>query len=271
MRHHDLLSALRAADGDLRYLAADLAPVRQRRYAIAGGPPGYLDALLLAALGLAGWAYRADLVASVNAIVGLAPDSGTLKRAYSRLETAGLWQTHPWRIAWRPAAFVALTELGRERLAAAAIPPVEGEWISAGRGHGPQSNAHSAAICLFAHHARRFGFDVEICPTGPEFGRLEPDCEIVDAAEVGLAVEVQGRGGERYRHAQKWRNQAAYQGRLALCALTPAAAVRLAHEAQFYGQAPGVATDLSTLATRDEGGLWTLAWSRWGPIEERGW
>lgn len=269
MRHHDLLTALRRTDGALRDLAADLAPVRRRRYAIAGHPPGYLDALLLAAAGLSGWAYRADLVAVVNAIVGLAPDSGTLKRAYSRLETAGLWQAHPWRIAWRPAAFVTLTEHGRALLADAGIIVGEGEWTAAGRGHGPQSAAHSAAICLFAHHARRYGFDVEVCPTGPEFGRLEPDCEIVDQAEQGLAVEVQGRGGERYRHAQKWRNQAAYQGRLALCALTPAAARRLATEAQFYGQAPGQATDLSTLATGATGGLWTLTWSTWSPITDQ--
>lgn len=271
MRHADLLAALHRAsieqmDG-LHCLAQELAPARQRRGAIAGLMPGYLDALLLTAAALSGWAYRADVVAAVNEIVHLAPDSGTLKRTYARLAENDLWETYQWRLAYRPAAFVRLTGHSRARLAEAGLAVVEDEWTTAERGHGPQAIAHTAAICLFAHHARRFGYDVEVCPVGPEFGRLEPDCEIVDAAERGLVVEVQGRGGERYRHAQKWRNMAGYQQRLALCALTPAAAARLAREAQRYGMAAGVATDLTTLASASPRSLWTLAWSKWGPIE----
>jgi hypothetical protein len=79
---------------------------------------------------------------------------------------------------------------------------------------------------------------------------------------------VQGRGGERWRVARKWRNLGELPGHAAICALTPRMAARLAREAQVAGLATGCATDLQTLIHAAPAALWTLRWrSVHGPLE----
>jgi hypothetical protein len=127
--------------------------------------------------------------------------------------------------------------------------------------------AHTAAICLFLHHARARGYATVACPTNPTFGMAEPDA-VITRGDERTYVEVQGRGGWAWRKATKWRHQAELQGYAAICALTPAWARRLATEAQIVGVEIGYATDLATLANAAPMGLWTLRWrSRHSPPE----
>ena len=86
---------------------------------------------------------------------------------------------------------------------------------------------------------------------------------------------MQGRGGETWRRADKWRNQYRLQGRVAnftcttlLCADTPILAERLAREAQIAGVPIGYLTNLTDLADGFVQGLWTHRWrSQHSPLE----
>jgi len=89
--------------------------------------------------------------------------------------------------------------------------------------------------------------------------RNEPDAWLEDDAEQ-LYVEVQGRGGEAWRRADKWRSQYRLQGRVAICADTLFLAECLAHEAQIAGVPVGYLTNLTDLADGIVKGLWTHRW-----------
>ncbi len=71
---------------------------------------------------------------------------------------------------------------------------------------------------------------------------------------------MQGRGGETWRRADKWRNQYRLQGLVAICADTPILAERLAREAQIAGVPIGYLTNLTDLADGFVKGLWTHRW-----------
>lgn len=251
-----------------------LAPLLTREQACpkrSGGlPAGRIEYQLLAALGLSGWSVRADLVQAVNLHKGLRPRSGTYMAAFRRLSEAGLWQTHETSFSQRKLALVRLTPLGWQLLDATGMIVSASEWdiIEAlHSGDTARQMTHTAAICVFLHHARVRGYTTIPCPTDPAYGRAEPDAAIARAGELTY-VEVQGRGGVPWRKAAKWRNQAGLQGYVAICALTPAWARRLAAEAQIVGVEIGYVTDLATLANAAPASLWTLRWrSRHSPLE----
>lgn len=262
-------------NGVPRPLAAVLVPRRQRQRRIAGEPPGRLEFLLLAALGLSGWSARVDLVQAVNAGRGLQPRAGSYRRAVGRLEESGLWMTHVAGFGHRQIALVRLTERGAGLLQEAGVAVVESEWERAERAHAWRGDAghqdvqgmtpHTAAICAFLHHARRRGYTTQACPT-PEGVPAAPDAVVVRCG-LALHVEVQRHGGDAHRKAQKWRNLERLQGFVAICAATPAWAIRLARQAQEGGVARGVATDLGTLAGRAPASLWTHRWlSPYSPL-----
>ena len=270
----DLVDALPwGAGGVPEPLAPRLTRDQLRAKRSGGLPAGRIEYQLLAALGLSGWSVRADLVQAVNLHKGLRLRSGTYLAAFRRLAEAGLWTTYATSFSLRKLALVRLTLLGRQLLQAAGTEGVTSEWErieATHRGDTRRQIAHTAAICLFLHHARARGYATAACPTDPAFGPAEPDAAI---ARDGLwtYVEVQGRGGWAWRKAAKWRNQAELQGYAAICALTPAWAQRLAAEAQIVGVGIGYITDLATLANAAPAGLWTRRWrSRHGPLDPVG-
>lgn len=258
-------------------LAADLIPARRRLRRIAGEPPGRLEFLLLAALGISGWSARVDLVQALNGQRDLQPRSGSYRRALGRLDESGLWATRIASFGYRKIALVRLSERGAGLLREAGVPVVASEWEraelahalrgDAGRGGVHDMSRHTAAICTFLHHARLRGYATEAAPAVGDDTPAAPDAAV---ARFGLTLntEVQLHGSEVYRKAQKWRNQRRLQGFVALCAATPAWAARLARQAQDQDVAYGVATDLVTLAGQASASLWTHRWrSPYSPLE----
>ena len=274
MNYAELADLLDALPWGARGVPEPLAPLLTREQASfkrSGGlPAGRVEYQLLAALGLSGWSVRADLVQAVNLHKGLRPRSGTYMAAFRRLSEAGLWQTHETGFSQRKLALVRLTPLGWQFLDATGMIVQASEWDiieTLHSGNTARQLAHTAAICIFLHHARVRGYATWPCPTDPAFGHAEPDAAIA-RDEERTYVEVQGRGSVPWRKAQKWRNQADLQGYVAICAQTPAWARRLAAEAQIVGVEIGYVTDLATLANGAPAGLWTLRWrSRHSPLE----
>jgi hypothetical protein len=252
-------------------LAAVLTPVKRYRHtAPSHAPVNRLEYEFLAALALSGWSMRVALAEAVNHGKELHRRSGSFKLAWRQLEQAGLWQCVLARAGQRRLALVRLTETGKALLAQVGVTAAASEWeqIEARhRGGGAGQIRHTAAICAFLYHARRNGYTTEPCPIIEGAGNAEPDAGIENDEEQ-LYVEVQGRGGETWRRADKWRNQYRLQGRVAICADTPLLAERLAREAQVAGVPIGYLTNLTDLADGVVQGLWTHRWrSLHSPLE----
>lgn len=251
-------------------LAVVLTPVKRYRHtAPRRAPANRLEYEFLAALGLSGWSMRVALAEAVNHGKDLHRRSGSFKLAWRQLERAGLWQCTLVRAGQRRLALVRLTEQGRTLLAQAGLTAVASEWeqIEARhRGGDADQLRHTAAICAFLYHARRSGYVAQPCPVLPQASKAEPDVALTQAGPP-IYVEVQRRGGEPWRRADKWRNLHRLQGFVALCADTPALAERLAREAQQAGVPRGYVTNLTDLADGSPG-LWTHCWrSQHGPLE----
>ena len=171
----ELLCGLPWGEGGVpKPLAAVLVPPRARQRLIAGEPPGRLEFLLLAALGISGWSARLDLVQALNGDRGLQPRSGSYRRAVGRLDESGLWVTHIASFGYRKIALVRLSERGAGLLQEAGVAVVASEWERAEQAHASRGDAgrggehgmtlHTAAICTFLHHARLRGYTTEACP-----------------------------------------------------------------------------------------------------------
>jgi hypothetical protein len=258
-------------------LATLLAAPRSRQRLVAGEPPGRLEFLLLAGLALSGWSARTDLVGALNGARCLQPRSGSYRRAMARLDAGGLWLTRTASFAYRKLALVRLTDLAAVLLQDAGLPVRPSEWERIERAHatlwlparleGRSVSQHTAAICAFLHHARLRGYDTEACPPVGDETPAAPDAVVVRDG-FSVYVEVQRHGGEAYRKAQKWSNQARLQGFVAICGVTSGWALRLAQQAQEQGIGRGLVTDLGTLAGRGPAALWTHCWaSPYSPIE----
>jgi DNA-binding PadR family transcriptional regulator len=237
------------------------------------GGAGRVAFQLLAALGISGWSARLDLQAAVNTIRRTSLSSGVYGRAWQTLKQAGLYETQTAFFGGRPAVIARLTDLGRTLLAQVGTAVVVSEWerIEANHrraGEGEQL-PHTTAICLFLHHARIRGYTTEVCPNLKEVamqndargqaGVAEPDALIVRGGQRTY-VEVQRRGGAKWRRVRKWRRQFELQGYAAICAATPQLAQELAAEAQVAQVARGYITDLITLARGAPADLWTHRW-----------
>ena len=181
----DLVDALPWGAGGVPEPLAPLLTRDQRRAKRSGGlPAGRVEYQLLAALGLSGWSVRADLVQAVNLHKGLRLRSGTYLAAFRRLAEAGLWTTYATSFSLRKLALVRLTPLGGQLLQAAGTAPVTTEWErieATHRGDTRRQMAHTAAICLFLHHAWARGYATAACPTDPAFGPAEPDAVVAGA------------------------------------------------------------------------------------------
>ncbi len=252
-------------------LAAVLTPVKRYRHtAPSHAPINRLEYEFLAALALSGWSMRVALTVAVNDAKGLHHRSGSFKLAWRHLEQAGLWQSVLVRAGQRRLALVRLTEPGQALLAQVGVTAVASEWAqieARHRGGGAGQIRHTAAICAFLYHARRKGYTGQPCPVIEIAGNAEPDTLIANDQEQ-LYVEVQRRGGERWRRVDKWRNLYRLQNLVAICADTPALAARLAHEAQLAGIPTGYVTNLTDLGDGFVKGLWTHRWrSPHSPLE----
>ena len=161
------------------------------------------------------------------------------------------------------------------------LRPVEDEWTRIERLHGGARDggqmAHTAAICTFTHHARRRGYDTQVCPdlkgvvpVGTSLGLeipAHPDVALIDPVGKTLYVEVQrGDSGTAQKRAVKWRNLFWLQGVVAICAATPAQAQRYAEEARATKASHGLVTDVRSLRAGHPT-LWTHEWFGQEPLE----
>ncbi len=269
MNYDDLLMFLesmnlRAHARDGRYMppphvAKYLSPMQRKSRSDRLSLP-WAEYQLLVSLAMGGWSMRYSLVTLLAQIWHLDVGSGTLNRACAFLQKAGLWESTNTYVT-SLTSLVRLTDQGRSLMLDAGFTPVESDWERIERLHRGDTSRqirHTAGICAFAHHARIQYYDVLVCPEVD--GPAEPDI-FIDDGEDQFYVEVQGRGGEGWRRAQKWHNLYRLQGQTAICTFTPAQAHRYAKEAQIAGVPRGVITDLQTLHTESPESLWTHQWT----------
>lgn len=234
-------------------------PVASQRQRADGGS-ARVAFELLGALALSGWSVRQDLLTVVGCQREIKGKSWAYIQAWRTLTGAGLVGAYAARFGGRPVILTWLTDLGRTALSAAGVRVVPAEWeIITAQHRGAQGGAqhqHTAAICMFLSHARRRGYATAACPPAPSYA--EPDA-LIEQAGQRTYVEVQRRGGERYKHVAKWRNQLALQGFVAICTEFAAQTPAFIREAQELAQARGVITDLGTLAG-EHAPLWTHCW-----------
>ena len=239
---------------------ADYLTSMQRIWKPPHLPLPWIEYRLLAALALSGWSMRFALVDAEADRRDRSPLGGTYLRACAHLDNAALWETARVRVG-NAIALVRLTPLGRSLLTEIGLTPVESEWERIERLHRGDTSRqlrHTAAICAFAYHARKRGYDTHVCPEVD--GAAEPDILLTNGKET-ICVEVQRQGGERWRRAAKWRNLLRLQAEVILCTATPQQAIRYAAEAQSIGADRGRVTDLATLLQDDPDSLFTHQWT----------
>ncbi len=164
-------------------------------------------------------------------------------------------------------AVVRLTELGADftmREYGVTVKP--SEWEILVQRHNAEEHTHHAfAILLFAYHARRRGWRVEVCPE-VDNPLVEPDV-LVEKNGERIYVEVETlrhprkrRDGADNTWVRKWINQYNFQRRVAVCTLTPKRMQGILR--YLKPRFTGVATELTTLARQPESDLWLERWNR---------
>lgn len=138
------------------------------------------------------------------------------------------------------------------------------EWdILTQRHNAEEYSNHAFAILLFAFHARKREWRVEVCPP-VDHPLVEPDVLVEkDSERIYVEVEVlrnprKRKDGADNTWVRKWRNQWEFQKRVAVCTLTPKR--RAGIVAYLRTRLPGMATDLATLAKHPESDLWVEKW-----------
>lgn len=169
-------------------------------------------------------------------------------------------------IGWNRFAVVELTEGGAmiaERFLG--YPVQKSEWqILTEKHNAGEYSKHALTILVFAFHARKRGWRVEVCPT-VDNPLAKPDILVEkDGERVYVEVEVlrhprKRRDGADNTWVRKWRNQRDFQKRVAVCTLTPKR--RAGIVAYLRPRMPGMATDLATLARRPDSDLWVERWN----------
>lgn len=210
------------------------------------------DLTLLQAL--CGYSFRWEIQEAVARLHDIGPHSGGMRRALGRLGET-LWEVRRVRTV-TTVILVRLRPWARAELAAAGIPVVPSEWAQIEERHrgGPLQPRHTAAMLVFAYHARQRGYRVTLCPDTPIQG-TEPDLRL-DRAGRGSYVEVEGRSGNAVSRTAKWRGLAQLQGYVAVCAYVAGAADYFRKEAESQGY-PVCVTDLRTLHRVQPPSLWT--------------
>lgn len=161
-------------------------------------------------------------------------------------------------------AVLRLTKDGVAFASELGCPVHPSEWDNLAQRHNAEEYAnHAFAILLFAFHARKRGWRVELCPP-VDHPLFEPDV-LVEKDGERWYVEVETLRHPRRRKdgadntwVRKWRNQWEFQRRVAVCTLTPKR--RAGIVAYLRTRLPGMATDLATLAKHPESDLWVERW-----------
>ncbi|HNB55081.1 MAG TPA: hypothetical protein PK530_24235, partial [Anaerolineales bacterium] len=157
---------------------------------------------------------------------------------------------------------IRLTPHGEDFCRSVGWEPVESEWHRLLRLHeGARFPEHTAAVLAFAMNARARNWQVVVLPEVS--GNAVPDVQVIQGTEQHY-VEVEL--GLKDRPA-KWRNLAALQGHVALCARDEGSRARLVGDCRL-AKLPGLATDLENLALRvpyrelkPDDSLWFEQWN----------
>jgi hypothetical protein len=208
-------------------------------------------ALALVASGLSMRLEAAELIGLRFGVDGRA---GSVRRMFDRMAKRGLFHKGIVRVGSASIMMLRLTDLGKKVCRVIRIPVVETELERMLRLHGGErQKEHAGAVVIFAYHARKRGWLVEVLPEVE--GAAEPDVLIAnDEGSIYVEVEL----GRQKR--PKWRNMSMLQGCVALCGLGPEGRDALVREVKALG-IPGRATDLQTLIKGfDEGQLWVEDW-----------
>ncbi len=138
------------------------------------------------------------------------------------------------------------------------------EWdILAERHNAEVHRQHAFAVLLFAFQARRRGWKVQVCPK-VDSPLVEPDVLVEkDGERVYVEVEVlrhprKRRDGADNTWVRKWYNQYHFQGRVAVCTLTPKRMQGIVRYLKPRWR--GMATELTTLAKNPYSDLWLERW-----------
>lgn len=168
-------------------------------------------------------------------------------------------------IGWHKYAVVTLTDIGREAarifLSLQARPS---EWQLLAEKHSAEEyQRHALSVLVFAYHARRRGWKVQICPETASSLYLPDVLVEKDGERVYVEVEVlrhprKRKDGADNTWVRKWINQHDFQKQVAVCTLTPKR--REGIRAYLKPRWRGMATDILTLATNPNGDLWAERW-----------
>ncbi|MBP7961447.1 MAG: hypothetical protein KBG20_03755 [Caldilineaceae bacterium] len=212
--------------------------------------------LILAVFATTGWAMRLEMLAAVSKAEGIGSSAGSLKRMVGKLVSEGYLHHESARLGESTLALHWLTDTGKRLVESVGIVPISSEWEELLTLHGGERQLGHAVHCLTAsHQARQHGYATQVCP--PVAGSAAPDLLLVKGDER-IYLEVEAESGEPERRMIKWRNQAALQGFVALCAPTPEMRSRLVAEA-IAAKTKGMATDLKT--GREKGDeYWVERW-----------
>lgn len=204
-----------------------------------------------------GMSTRLEVMDRIARVEGIGPKSGSLKRLIEALAEEGflLARTLSLPLESISTHIVALEpgEKGKALAEAMGWEIREGDYARLRRLHqGEDLEAHTAAVLAFLYQARARGWRGMAMPAveGPSV----PDA-VVEKDGERLYVEVERSGEEK---PEKWRNLAALQGRVALCAPSPRIRERLATDCRAMGLS-GAATDLLSLLQGHED-MWIERW-----------
>jgi len=138
------------------------------------------------------------------------------------------------------------------------------EWDILAEHHNAEVHRqHAFAVLLFAFQARRRGWQVQVCPK-VDNPLVEPDVLVEkDGERVYVEVEVlrnprKRRDGADNTWVRKWYNQYHFQGRVAVCTLTPKRMQGIVRYLKPRWR--GMATELTTLAKNPYSDLWLERW-----------
>jgi hypothetical protein len=203
-----------------------------------------------------GMSTRLEVMDRIARVEGIGPKSGSLKRLIDALTEEGflLARTLALPLENMTTHIVALElgEKGKALTEAMGWEVREGDYPRLRRLHrGEDLEAHTAAVLAFLYQARARGWRGMAMPAVE--GPAAPDV-VVEKGER-LYVEVERSGEEK---PEKWRNLAALQGRVALCAPNPKIRDRLVADCRMMGLS-GAATDLLSLLQGHED-LWIERW-----------
>lgn len=170
-------------------------------------------------------------------------------------------------------AVLRLTDNGVAFATELGCPIRKSEWdILVQRHNAEEHSQHAFAVLLFAFQSRRRGWHVEVRPK-VDNPLVEPDVLVEkDGERVYVEVEVlrhprKRRDGADNTWVRKWHNQYDFQGRVAVCTLTPRRMQGIMR--YFKPRWRGMATELTTLAKNPQSDLWLERWewpnevSRW--------